>query len=730
MRAHLTRNKAGESVWRVCRATQRACPLGEAAHREFDSMRAVRQWSVLQHYQDDLGVTLPASLTGIGVGHEVPDGAWLDALAEMQPAIEAAEQQAYEAEQADPTSNEPATRGLRKTAKRQGLRKTTEPPSGDKPSDPQSGEKEGEKNGRGWSGITDGSGTDGPGPDVGEPSEEERAAGEARSERITTLLTDRIPLMDDRHGKVPELRSTDDVAKANGRLATYLDRNFDGDREAATLDALRSLYPGADIQPFDVYAPEAEQPTSQRFPSRAAREDFLKRRVEEVRRFRANRIMETGDRESTSTYYDATNDRVIFVTRGKRVAKNMYPNAYFRGTGQNLRSLNFGSVLAASAVAREMDREPGLAPSARADTVQVMLQPGRDSRWAAANHAWAWGPGSISSDNTDWYLDDVRDRLRRSGVDPTGFPTLTRNPDGSIPDPGTAVDYRRRVDEWCDARISEVRDPSGKPTNQVAYLERIQRDTKRWAAPATLATEDAHGRYRRAIGNILDDESNGQMNRMYAKRANSASRAKVFEYKKNRDEEHDMAVRSSSFARIFGGRHMELDDSADLDKFHRLDREFDGWSRALPEQVDHDTNFRFRFTGNHNATGLYFPGMKEVIVDPRHPDSLTHEYFHNLDYTKARDGQLSMDPTFRGIVRDYKNNIDRKAMGGTNPERYLAPTEVFARAGELYMRWKHPDSGSSFLKTKETYETRFDYAPLLKHKQEIIQLFDSMFNKQ
>ncbi|NMM99217.1 hypothetical protein [Bifidobacterium olomucense] len=706
MRAHLTRSKTGESVWRACRATKRACPLGEAAHREFDSTRAIRQWSVLQHYQDDLGVPLPEPLARLGVGHEVPDGVWLDALAEMQPGIEAAEQRTYEAERSQSESGEEsATGGLRKRGNDRALRKNDEP--GD---------------GGGSAPVVSGP------VDDGEPSEEERAAGEARSERITTLLTDRIPLMDDRHGKVPELRSTDDVAKANGRLATYLDRNFDGDRATATLDALRSLYPGADIQPLDPYSPAEGQPTSQRFPNRATRDDFLRRRAEEVKRFHANRALESGDKES-ATYYDATNDRVIFVTRGKRTTKNLYPNAYFRGTGQNLRSLNFGSVLAASAVAREMDREPGLAPSARAEVVQVMLQPGRDSQWAAANHAWKWHPDSISGDATASLMRSVADHVKGSGADPSGFPVLDLGDDATIATAQQAMDYAQQVHDWCDRRIGEIRDPDGSPSKRVAHLERLQRDVKRWSGSARVCVEDQCGRYRRAIGNILDDESNGQMNRAYAKRANSASRAKVFEYKKNRDEAHDMAIRSSSFARIFGGRHMELDDSADLAKFRQLDHEFDGWSRTLPEQVDHDTNFRFRFTGNHNATGLYFPGMREVIVDPRHPDSLTHEYFHNLDYTKAKDGQLSMDPKFRSIVRDYKDNIDRKKMGGTNPERYLAPTEVFARAGELYMNWRHPDSGSSFLKTKETYETRFDYAPLLKHKQEIIRLFDGMFGK-
>ena len=47
-------------------------------------------------------------------------------------------------------------------------------------------------------------------------------------ERVSTLLTARVPLRTDREGRVPTLEPGDDSVKAQAKLASYLWKNFDG----------------------------------------------------------------------------------------------------------------------------------------------------------------------------------------------------------------------------------------------------------------------------------------------------------------------------------------------------------------------------------------------------------------------------------------------------------------------------------------------------------------------
>jgi hypothetical protein len=237
--------------------------------------------------------------------------------------------------------------------------------------------------------------------------------------------------------------------------------------------------------------------------------------------------------------------------------------------------------------------------------------------------------------------------------------------------------------------------------------------------------EDVHHRYYDAVTNILDDERNGELNREYAKRANSAHSATVYEDKKNRDESHVLAGENSTFADDFN--NIEIDDSVDLDKFNKIQNEWKTFRTWLPETNDKAT-FRFRKTGRHHALGVYAPAKKNIAVDPRSPSALGHEYIHHWDYNSRTDGmQQSMSPDFRPIVKSYQQNLDKTAIRGSD-DKYTAPTEVLARAGELYLHWKHADDSSSFLATDSEYEHQFDYQPLLPFKNDIIAFFDKRMN--
>ena len=108
----------------------------------------------------------------------------------------------------------------------------------------------------------------------------------------------------------------------------------------------------------------------------------------------------------------------------------------------------------------------------------------------------------------------------------------------------------------------------------------------------------------------------------------------------------------------------------------------------------------------------------------QHREDVKHEWFHHLDFSSADGKQLSRDPEFKAIVSHY-----RETMRGTDPDRYLAPTEIFARAGELWMRERDRKAGgsSSFLDVDEAYDHEFDYKPLLDMRDEVLAFMDNRF---
>ncbi|MDO7880515.1 LPD1 domain-containing protein [Enterococcus spodopteracolus] len=66
---------------------------------------------------------------------------------------------------------------------------------------------------------------------------------------------------------------------------------------------------------------------------------------------------------------------------------------------------------------------------------------------------------------------------------------------------------------------------------------------------------------------------------------------------------------------------------------------------------------------------------------------------------------------FKPIVKRYRENLSLNGKGSYVAEKagyYTAPTEVFARAFELYVN--EAGLNSIFLKSKETYATKIEYA--------------------
>lgn len=171
--------------------------------------------------------------------------------------------------------------------------------------------------------------------------------------------------------------------------------------------------------------------------------------------------------------------------------------------------------------------------------------------------------------------------------------------------------------------------------------------------------------------------------------------AKVYQTKKNISLKCQKAMLASGFNEYFG--YVEIDDECDLEKFCLIEQQFRALSTMFFHgRKDEEVSIRFRKLGRHHAAGLYYPYIKCLAVDVRNADSLSHEYFHMLDY---ESGRVSSRFAFSKVRERYRlcllstlekegNEAVKEKLQGTskyNLAYYLTPTEIFARCGELYL---------------------------------------------
>lgn len=234
----------------------------------------------------------------------------------------------------------------------------------------------------------------------------------------------------------------------------------------------------------------------------------------------------------------------------------------------------------------------------------------------------------------------------------------------------------------------------------------------RWTAELRLAAET-----------ILRVESDWRMNRDLARRTEAGASATVFEDKKHRDPKHDKAGQASPFAMDFD--RIEVDDDVDLALFARLGAEWEALKPAVPMSGTRAA-LRFRYTGRHRADGVYHTGLRAIAIDPRHPESFGHELMHHLDHTWGGT-DLSLDPLFRPLLDHYRETVDTARMKGANPDRWLAPAEAFARAGEIWLHMRLDGAENSLLSDGGHYETDWAYAPYRDRWNEIGTVFDRLF---
>lgn len=519
------------------------------------------------------------------------------------------------------------------------------------------------------------------------------------TETITTVLTKKIPLRDDRVGEVPTILENDTPASIQSKISKYLTGNFDGDENKAIMQALNDCYPDLTLVE---YSPRSLLDSIDRrnekmigkfpIPVKSSNE-FRNAIITQIEDYKNKISAKSGDPD-VKTYFDENTGRVIYVSNGLCNKETVFFNEKAKRGDLRFDGMNFGRLLSADAVMSRMDIDDA-SDYAKTRVADNLINTDSYTWWV--DRSWS-NPHSTFDDEARGLIMKRMEALQKTGRLQQGLNTSTDDDLRSVA-----------------LKINEADPQSTSSRKIMEHVAAYDRD--RFSIP---------NEYSKAVRDLIDDESNGILNYDYAKTTGRSYTTRLYESGKTRDSHNDLIVRTSSFATDFS--KIEIDDRITEKRFGKMSEEWRSYRTALPP-TRHKAEFSLRRTDSKRATGAYAPAYRSITVDPRYTPSTTHEYYHHWDFDSNDDGsQQSMSEDFRSIVTSYRNKIDRTMLEKTDPNRYLAPTEVLARAGELYTFWKNPGRRSSFLKSKRDYENRFDFAPLLPMRSQIIAFFDEHFN--
>lgn len=211
--------------------------------------------------------------------------------------------------------------------------------------------------------------------------------------------------------------------------------------------------------------------------------------------------------------------------------------------------------------------------------------------------------------------------------------------------------------------------------------------------------------------------------------------AKFFQTKKNINlkTQAEMMRLSKSWNDLFA--NVEIDNDVDLVDLQKVVPEITSIGDIIPRAKNGAMPIlRFRKIRNHKALGIFSPFNNTIAVDFRDNEggiglqSFVHEYGHFLDYNNDENGILSLQASFSKILKSAKRAIyasDNLELS-TKPEYFSTPTEVFARAFELYC--SHCGLNNSLIKEPEVYATDPRFTTFSDECREwIYSYFDAMF---
>lgn len=200
--------------------------------------------------------------------------------------------------------------------------------------------------------------------------------------------------------------------------------------------------------------------------------------------------------------------------------------------------------------------------------------------------------------------------------------------------------------------------------------------------------------------------------------------ARSFETKRNIPTKIQAAMDSTKFLE-YGFGFVEFDEQFDLEKLPDIEEQWSLIHKALPHS-EYKPELRFRKIEHRKAHGVYFPAFDCITISVRNVNSMLHEYGHHIDFTYDKDQNLSMSDEFRPLLKGYQRNLsDGGVYKGSMLNYFLTPTEVFARAFEIYCVTVLPRV--SFTESLADYGNKFEYLWLINNTEEVLNYFDTKF---
>ena len=207
-------------------------------------------------------------------------------------------------------------------------------------------------------------------------------------------------------------------------------------------------------------------------------------------------------------------------------------------------------------------------------------------------------------------------------------------------------------------------------------------------------------------------------------RVQKSDYAKSFETKRNIPTKIQAAMDSTKFL-DYGFGFVEFDEQFDLEKLPDIEEQWGLIHKALPHS-EKKSELRFRKIEHRKAHGVYFPAFDCITISVRNVNSMLHEYGHHIDFTYDKDQNLSMSDEFHLLLKGYQKNLsDGGVYKGALLNYFLTPTEVFARAFEIYCVTVLPRV--SFTESLADYDHKFEYQWLILHTEEVLSYFDTKF---
>lgn len=245
------------------------------------------------------------------------------------------------------------------------------------------------------------------------------------------------------------------------------------------------------------------------------------------------------------------------------------------------------------------------------------------------------------------------------------------------------------------------------------------------------------------VVNYIQSAYDAVRQREYAKRIQQDLKAEVYETKKHIKVSTQKVMDNTPLLKHF--KYVEIDNEVDLNKYQKFEKELNTLLPHLP-QAESQAELRLRKLGRHKALGLFVPDFNTIVVDFRSSkdthvvggvgiQSFIHEYGHYLDFNFDK-GNLSLSPAFQPIVKDYQKELNKEDYkeffdmkgkdGKYDLDYYTIPTEVFARAFELYTH--EIGLRSNLMHTDMLYRSSVPYKAFTpENRERITQYFDQQF---